>query len=161
MSAAANETALHLRWLVRLRWGAVLAHLGMVVLLRWLLGTEFVEVGGCIATLAKRIRRETPRSLWLDSGDSFQGAPVFNMFKGEAEMRSLSLAGMDAQVVRLADHYARADRDRILEQLKARLRIIIAPTSFCASPRLMMRRTIVPASSINSTRLPESGPLAT
>ena len=52
-----------------------------------------------MATLAKRIRRDSRRSLWLDSGDSFQGAPVFNMFKGEAEMRSLSLAGMDAQVL--------------------------------------------------------------
>src|SRR5262245_44151538 len=33
-----------------------------------------------IATLVKRIRRESARSLWLDSGDAFQGAPVFNMF---------------------------------------------------------------------------------
>jgi 5'-nucleotidase / UDP-sugar diphosphatase len=52
-----------------------------------------------IATLAKRIRRESKRSLWLDSGDAFQGAPVFNMFKGEAEMRSLSLAGMEGEVL--------------------------------------------------------------
>ncbi len=52
-----------------------------------------------IATLAKRIRSESARSLWLDSGDAFQGAPVFNMFKGEAEMRALSLAGMDGEVL--------------------------------------------------------------
>lgn len=52
-----------------------------------------------ITTLVKRIRRTTGRSLWLDSGDAFQGAPVFNMFKGEAEMRSLSLAGMDGEVL--------------------------------------------------------------
>jgi 2',3'-cyclic-nucleotide 2'-phosphodiesterase (5'-nucleotidase family) len=52
-----------------------------------------------IATLAKRIRRDSARSLWLDSGDAFQGAPVFNLFKGEAEMRALSLAGMDAEVL--------------------------------------------------------------
>jgi len=52
-----------------------------------------------IATLAKRIRRESNRSLWLDSGDAFQGAPVFNLFKGEAEMRALSLAGMDGEVI--------------------------------------------------------------
>jgi 5'-nucleotidase len=52
-----------------------------------------------IATLVKRIRRESARSIWLDSGDAFQGAPVFNMFKGEAEMRALSLAGMDAEVL--------------------------------------------------------------
>src|SRR6478609_453182 len=45
------------------------------------------------------IRPQSNRSLWLDSGDCFQGAPVFNEFKGEAEMRSLSLAGMDAAVL--------------------------------------------------------------
>jgi 5'-nucleotidase / UDP-sugar diphosphatase len=52
-----------------------------------------------IATLVKQIRRTSARSLWLDSGDCFQGAPVFNMFKGEAEMRALSLAGMDGAVL--------------------------------------------------------------
>lgn len=52
-----------------------------------------------MATIAKKIRGSTSRSLWLDSGDCFQGAPVFNMFKGEAEMRSLSLAGMDGAVI--------------------------------------------------------------
>lgn len=52
-----------------------------------------------IATVAKRIRATANRSLWLDSGDCFQGAPVFNLFKGEAEMRALSLAGMDAAVL--------------------------------------------------------------
>ena len=52
-----------------------------------------------ISTLAKQIRATSARSLWLDSGDCFQGAPVFNEFKGEAEMRSLSLAGMDGAVL--------------------------------------------------------------
>ncbi len=52
-----------------------------------------------ITTIAKRERAKAARSLWLDSGDCFQGAPVFNMFKGEAEMRALSLAGMDGAVV--------------------------------------------------------------
>ncbi|MEZ4360843.1 MAG: bifunctional UDP-sugar hydrolase/5'-nucleotidase [Kofleriaceae bacterium] len=52
-----------------------------------------------MTTLAKQIRATSGRSLWLDSGDCFQGAPVFNMFKGEAEMRALSLAGLDGAVV--------------------------------------------------------------
>jgi len=52
-----------------------------------------------MATLVKGIRESSSRSLWLDSGDCFQGAPVFNQFKGEAEMRSLSLAGMDGAVI--------------------------------------------------------------
>src|SRR5258705_12866317 len=31
-----------------------------------------------IATVVKRIRASSARSLWLDSGDAFEGAPVFN-----------------------------------------------------------------------------------
>jgi 5'-nucleotidase/UDP-sugar diphosphatase len=52
-----------------------------------------------MATLARRIRAQANRSLWLDSGDCFQGAPVFNLFKGEAEMRALTVAGLDGAVV--------------------------------------------------------------
>ena len=52
-----------------------------------------------IATLVKRIRKSTNRSLWLDSGDAWEGAPVFNEFKGEPEIRALSLAGLDGEVL--------------------------------------------------------------
>lgn len=52
-----------------------------------------------ISTLVKQIRRASNRSLWLDSGDCFQGAPVFNEFKGEAEMRALTVAGLDGAVL--------------------------------------------------------------
>ncbi len=64
-------------------------------------GLQQAPYGGIakIATIAKRIRASSNRTLWLDSGDCFQGAPVFNLFKGEAEMRALSLAGMDAAVL--------------------------------------------------------------
>ncbi|MBK9031580.1 MAG: bifunctional metallophosphatase/5'-nucleotidase [Myxococcales bacterium] len=52
-----------------------------------------------ISSIVKQIRATSNRSLWLDSGDCFQGAPVFNLFKGEVEMRALSRAGMDAAVI--------------------------------------------------------------
>src|SRR4051794_37652118 len=52
-----------------------------------------------ISTMVKRIRASTNRSLWLDSGDAWEGAPVFNEFKGEPEIRALSLAGMDGEVL--------------------------------------------------------------
>jgi 5'-nucleotidase / UDP-sugar diphosphatase len=52
-----------------------------------------------MATIARGIRASAGRSLWLDSGDCFQGAPVFNLFKGEAEMRALSMAGLDGAVI--------------------------------------------------------------
>ncbi len=52
-----------------------------------------------IATMVNRIRATSERSIWLDSGDAWEGAPVFNEFKGEAEIRALSLAGMDGEVL--------------------------------------------------------------
>jgi len=52
-----------------------------------------------MATIINRERAAAGRSLWLDSGDCFQGAPIFNMFKGEAEMRALSMMGLDAAVI--------------------------------------------------------------
>jgi 5'-nucleotidase / UDP-sugar diphosphatase len=52
-----------------------------------------------MSTIIKRERAKGSRSLWLDSGDCFQGAPVFNLFKGEAEIRALSHMGMDGAVI--------------------------------------------------------------
>ncbi len=52
-----------------------------------------------IGWIVKQERAKASRSLWLDSGDCFQGAPVFNQFKGEAEFRALSLLGLDGAVV--------------------------------------------------------------
>src|SRR5262245_48153720 len=52
-----------------------------------------------IGAIIKDERQKAARSIWLDSGDCFQGAPVFNVYKGEVEMRTLSLLGLDAAVI--------------------------------------------------------------
>jgi 5'-nucleotidase/UDP-sugar diphosphatase len=52
-----------------------------------------------IGSIVKKERAAAARSLWLDSGDCFEGAPVFNQFKGEAEFRALTLLGLDAAVI--------------------------------------------------------------
>jgi len=52
-----------------------------------------------ISTLVQTMRATSNRSLWLDSGDCFQGAPVFNEFKGEAELRALTVAGLEGAVL--------------------------------------------------------------
>ena len=54
-----------------------------------------------LATLVKAERARAGRSLHLDSGDYFQGAPVFNQFKGEVEVRVLSELGVDAAVAEI------------------------------------------------------------
>jgi 5'-nucleotidase/UDP-sugar diphosphatase len=52
-----------------------------------------------IASLIKRERAKSDRVIHLDSGDSFQGAPVFNINLGEVEYKFLTLLGVDAAVI--------------------------------------------------------------
>jgi 5'-nucleotidase / UDP-sugar diphosphatase len=59
------------------------------------------NVGG-VARMAYILGRERARAnrvLHLDSGDCFQGAPIFNFYSGEPEVRAVSLLGTDAQVI--------------------------------------------------------------
>ena len=60
-----------------------------------------VQIGGLarIATLIKRERARTPNTVWLDSGDCFQGAPIFNAFNGEVEIQALTRLHPDAVVI--------------------------------------------------------------
>ena len=44
-------------------------------------------------------RAKAVRSAYIDSGDYFQGAPVFNLFRGEAEVRVLSAMMPDAVAI--------------------------------------------------------------
>jgi 5'-nucleotidase len=54
------------------------------------------------ATLVKRIRQENPNTLLVDAGDSFQGTPYFNLYKGVVEYKTMSAVGYD--VVTLGNH---------------------------------------------------------
>jgi len=52
-----------------------------------------------MASLIKRERAKSERVLHVDSGDSFQGAPIFNLNKGEAEFKYQSMIHLDAAVI--------------------------------------------------------------
>ncbi|HYI02758.1 bifunctional UDP-sugar hydrolase/5'-nucleotidase [Hyalangium sp.] len=52
-----------------------------------------------IAALLKRERAKSDRILHLDSGDCFQGAPIFNQNNGEVEFRFLSNVRLDGAVI--------------------------------------------------------------
>jgi 5'-nucleotidase len=54
------------------------------------------------ATLVKRIRAENPHTLLLDAGDSFQGTPYFNLYKGVVEYKAMTAIGYD--IVTLGNH---------------------------------------------------------
>ena len=67
-----------------------------------------------VAHVVKRERAKAGRSLWLDSGDLFQGAPIFNYFHGEPEVRAASLAGIDAMA--LGNHEFDVGAANVVEQ---------------------------------------------
>lgn len=48
------------------------------------------------ATLIDQIRKEEEHVLLLDAGDIFQGTPYFNLYKGEPEIKAMSMMGYDA-----------------------------------------------------------------
>lgn len=48
------------------------------------------------ATLVKQLRKANPNVLLLDAGDTFQGTPYFNLYKGRLDYRLMSLLGYDA-----------------------------------------------------------------
>ena len=57
---------------------------------------------GGVARLAYLIQRERAnagRSIYVDSGDCFQGAPIFNAFEGEVEFRAMSYLRPDGVVI--------------------------------------------------------------
>jgi 5'-nucleotidase/UDP-sugar diphosphatase len=63
---------------------------------------DSIQTVGGVARMAYVVGRERAKSdrvLHIDGGDCFQGAPVFNFFDGEAEIRSMSAMGIDAQVI--------------------------------------------------------------
>jgi 5'-nucleotidase len=68
------------------------------------------------ATLVKRIRKENPNTLLVDAGDSFQGTPYFNLYKGEVEYKAMTAIGYD--VVTLGNH----DFDNGIEGLAAAMK---------------------------------------
>lgn len=51
------------------------------------------------ASLIKKIRSEEKNVLLLDSGDTFQGTPYFNLFGGELEFKLMSMMGYDASTM--------------------------------------------------------------
>jgi 5'-nucleotidase len=67
------------------------------------LGTldEVKNVGGVarVSYVLNRERARADRVLHVDSGDIFEGAPVFNYFQGEPETRASSMMGTDVMVV--------------------------------------------------------------
>jgi 5'-nucleotidase len=61
-------------------------------------GSKNQGKGGVVARkrMIDAIRKQEKNVLLLDCGDIFQGTPYFNMYKGEPEIKAMSMMGYDA-----------------------------------------------------------------
>ena len=94
-------------------------------------GSRNQGLGGVAARaeLIQEIRNETPEVLLLDAGDIFQGTPYFNMYKGEPEIKAMSMMGYDAGT--MGNHDFDAGLDNFATQLThAKFPIIICNYEF-------------------------------
>lgn len=81
------------------------------------------------AALIEKVRREEPHVLLLDAGDIFQGTPYFNMYKGEPEIKALSMMGYDA--VTMGNHDFDAGVEGFAKQLPhANFSVVVANYDF-------------------------------
>jgi 5'-nucleotidase/UDP-sugar diphosphatase len=81
------------------------------------LAQDLEPFGGAsrVAYLVRRERGRAGRSLYLDSGDIFQGAPIFNFFDGEPETRLLTELGADAMAI--GNHEFDSGGENLYEQI--------------------------------------------
>ena len=92
---------------------------------------KYAGQGGIAARLAlvEQIRREEDHVLLLDAGDIFQGTPYFNLYKGEPEMKAMSLLRYDATT--MGNHDFDAGVDGFAAQLPhANFPVLIANYDF-------------------------------
>lgn len=98
-------------------------------------GGKYANQGGVSAraALINKIRSETEQVLLLDSGDIFQGTPYFNLYKGEPEMKAMTLMGYDAAT--MGNHDFDAGVEGFAKQLQhADFPILTANYEFANTP---------------------------
>ena len=98
-------------------------------------GSKNEGLGGVAAraALINEIRNEGNEVLLLDAGDIFQGTPYFNLYKGEPEMKAMSMMGYDAAT--MGNHDFDGGLENFATQLKhAKFPILICNYDFTGTP---------------------------
>jgi 5'-nucleotidase len=98
-------------------------------------GSRNAGLGGVSARseIIKQIRATTSNVLLLDAGDIFQGTPYFNLYKGEPEMKAMSMMGYDAAT--MGNHDFDAGIENFANQLQhASFPIVICNYDFTETP---------------------------
>ena len=94
-------------------------------------GSKYEGQGGVAyrAALIEQIRSEEEHVLLLDAGDIFQGTPYFNLYKGEPEMKAMSMMKYDA--VTMGNHDFDAGVEGFAKQLPhANFPVLVANYEF-------------------------------
>ena len=98
-------------------------------------GSRNQGMGGVAAraALIESIRKDTEHVLLLDAGDIFQGTPYFNMYKGEPEMKAMTMMGYDAAT--MGNHDFDGGIENFATQLQhAKFPILICNYDFTNTP---------------------------
>jgi 5'-nucleotidase len=98
-------------------------------------GSRNAGLGGVAAraSMIAQIRKEASNVLLLDAGDMFQGTPYFNVYKGEPEIKAMSMMGYDAAT--MGNHDFDAGIDNFAQQLThASFPILVCNYDFTGTP---------------------------
>ena len=98
-------------------------------------GSKNAGLGGVAAraTIIEQIRKETEHVLLLDAGDIFQGTPYFNIYKGEPEIKAMSMMKYDACT--MGNHDFDAGLENFATQLKhANFPVLLCNYDFANTP---------------------------
>lgn len=98
-------------------------------------GSRNAGLGGVAAraALIRQIRAEAANVLLFDAGDIFQGTPYFNIYKGEPDIKAMTMMGYDA--VTMGNHDFDAGIENYALQLQhASFPVIICNYDFSGTP---------------------------
>ncbi len=86
------------------------------------------------AVLIKQIRATEEHVLLLDAGDMFQGTPYFNLYKGEPELKAMTMMEYDAGTIGNHDFDAGIENLALQLSTHARFPLIICNYDFTGTP---------------------------
>ncbi len=98
-------------------------------------GGKYQGQGGVAqrAALVEQVRREEEHVLLFDAGDIFQGTPYFNLYKGEPEIKAMSMLRYDACT--MGNHDFDAGIEGFAKQLPhANFPVLVANYDFTNTP---------------------------
>jgi 5'-nucleotidase len=86
------------------------------------------------ARLISQVRQEEEQVLLLDAGDIFQGTPYFNIYKGEPEIKAMTMLGYDATTI--GNHDFDAGMENLANQLTkhASFPMLVSNYDFTGTP---------------------------